>query len=334
MRILVTGGGGFLGSNIARALHSQGHEVVSFSRGDYPWMARSGIESIPGDLADFSAVSGAVRGCDVVFHVGAKAGIWGTYDEYYRANALGTENVIKSCQEHKVDRLIYTCSPSVVFDGTDQEGVDESKPYPDKFLADYPKTKAMAEKMVVEANGQDLATVSLRPHLTLGPGDHHLMPRIIDRARKGRLQLVGDGKNKVDTVYIDNCVDAHILAMERLKPGAIISGKPYFITNGEPMEVKEIMDSILASAGLPPVTKKIPQWVAYGVGAMMETAYRLMGRSDEPLMTRFLALELSTAHWFDISAARRDLGYEPRVSMEEGFRRMGEHFKKEAGSSE
>lgn len=329
MRLLVTGGGGFLGKALAKSLVKKGHEVRSFSRRSYPELKALGITTMQGDIADEKSVFAAAKGCDAVFHVAAKAGVWGSYEEYYRPNVLGTENVINACLRHKIKKLIFTSSPSVVFDNADQEGVDESEPYPKRFLSHYPKTKALAEQLVLKANSKELATVSLRPHLIWGPGDNHLVPRMISRARAGKLRIVGDGMNLVDTVYIDNAVDAHILAFEHLSPGSPISGKAYFITNGEPLPVATIFNKVLKAAGLPPVTRKISADVAYVVGALMEFLYWITKRKEEPLLTRFVARELSCAHWFDITAARRDLGYEPKVSIDEGIQRLREWLREE-----
>jgi nucleoside-diphosphate-sugar epimerase len=324
MRILVTGAGGFLGKALAKALVREGHEVRSFSRRDYMELRSLGVEVRQGDIGYEKSLFAAVKGCEAVFHVAAKAGVWGPYEEYYRTNVVGTKNVIKACLYNNVKRLIFTSSPSVVFHNTDQEGVDESEPYPRRFLSHYPRTKAMAEQLVLKANSSELATVSLRPHLIWGPEDSQLIPRIISRARAGKLRLVGDGKNLVDTVYIDNAVSAHLKALEVLFPESQASGNAYFITNGEPLPIAEIINRILKAAGLPPLTKKIPTKVAYAAGALMEFVYSAMKRKDEPLMTRFLARELSCAHWFDISAARRDLGYNPTISIDEGIRRLKE----------
>ncbi len=329
MRLLVTGGGGFLGKALAKSLVEKGHEVRSFSRRSYPELKALGITTMQGDIADEKSVLAAAKGCDAVFHVAAKAGVWGPYEEYYRPNVLGTENVINACLRNKVKKLIFTSSPSVVFDNADQEGVDESEPYPKQFLSHYPKTKALAEQLVLKANSKELATVSLRPHLIWGPGDNHLVPRLISRARASKLRIVGDGTNLVDTVYIDNAVDAHILAFERLSSDSAISGKAYFITNGEPLPVATIFNKVLKAADLPPVTRKISADVAYVAGALMEFLYWITKRKEEPLLTRFVARELSCAHWFDLTAARRDLGYEPEVSIDEGMQRLREWLQEE-----
>ncbi len=322
MKALVTGGGGFLGSAICRMLRERGDEVRSLSRGDYPALEELGVEQFRGDIADAEAVSKAVEGCDVVFHVAAKAGVWGEYSEYYRANVEGTKNVILACHEHGVSKLVHTSSPSVVFDGTDMEGVDESAPYPTHYHAPYPRTKAEAEKLALAANGDKLAVVSLRPHLIWGPGDNHLVPRIIERGRAGKLRRIGTRANKVDAVYIDNAAEAHLLAADKLAPGSAVAGKAYFITNDEPVVVWDFIDQILGCAGLPPVRKTISPGLAYFAGCVLEVVYNGIGIKSEPRMTRFVARELATEHWFDISAAKRDLGYTPKVSMEEGLRRL------------
>ncbi len=322
MKALVTGGGGFLGGAICRMLRDRGDDVRSLSRGDYPALQALGVEQFRGDIADAEAVSKAVAGCDVVFHVAAKAGVWGEYLDYYRANVEGTKNVIEACRKHGVSRLVYTSSPSVVFDGSDMEGVDESVPYPAHFHAPYPQTKAEAEKLALAANSEQLAVVSLRPHLIWGPGDNHLVPRIIERGRSGKLRRIGRRANKVDAVYIDNAAEAHLLAADNLAPGSEVAGKAYFITNDEPVVVWEFIDQILDCAGIPPVKKTISPGLAYFAGCVLETVYNGIGIKSEPRMTRFVARELATAHWFDISAAKRDFGYRPKVSMEEGLRRL------------
>jgi nucleoside-diphosphate-sugar epimerase len=326
MKALVTGGGGFLGGAVVRLLRARGDEVRSFSRGRYPALAALGVEQMTGDLTDPEAVAMAVDGCEVVFHVAAKAGVWGPAAEYHLANVTGTENVIAACRKHGVRRLVFTSSPSVVFDGRDMEGVNESVPYPTHYEAAYPQTKALAEQAVLRANDPELATVSLRPHLIWGPGDPHLIPRLLARSRAGQLRRIGRAEKLIDTVYVDNAAQAHVLAADRLTPESSVAGKAYFISNGEPVPLWDFVNYVLAAAGLPPVTRSVPAGVAYAAGWLLETAHRLLRRSGEPRMTRFVARELATAHWFDISASRRDLGYEPRVSIAEGLRRLRESF--------
>ena len=315
--ILVTGGGGFLGKAIVRELMARGHKVTSFSRHRHPELDTMGVRQLGGDIANAGAVKDAVRGQDAVFHTAAKAGVWGDFESYHRANVVGTRNVIVACHSCRVPFLVHTSSPSVVFDGSDMEGVDETVPYPNRYHAPYPQTKTMAEKEVLAAAGKRLRTIALRPHLIWGPEDNHLVPRILKKA--DRLRQVGDGTNRVDTIYIDNAALAHVLALEALEHNPAVSGKAYFVSDDAPIRLWEMVDRILAAGGKQSVRRKISPRAAYAIGTVMELVYRAMRISDEPPMTRFVARELATSHWFDISAAKRDLGYRPTVSIEEGL---------------
>lgn len=328
MKALVTGGGGFLGMAIVRALRARGATVRSLSRQTYPALQALGVEQISGDLSDAKAVSNAAEGCEVVFHVGAKAGIWGEYSLYHQANVVGTENVIAACRAHGISKLVYTSSPSVVFNGQDMEGVDESLPYPANFKSSYSQTKALAEQRVLAANGPTLSTVALRPHLIWGPGDNHLLPRLIARAKSGQLRRIGTQTKRVDTVYIDNAADAHLLAADALAPNAACAGRAYFISNGEPIGLWEMVNRMLAAAGLPPVTRTVPVPMALALAWCFETVAKVTRSEREPRLTRFVVSEMSTAHWFNIAAARRDFGYVPKVSLDEGLRRLAESLRK------
>lgn len=320
MKALVTGGGGFLGGAIVRKLKERGDAVRSFSRGEYPALTNLGVEQIRGDLSDQAAIEKACDGMDIVFHAAAKAGVWGNYADYYQVNTVGTENVISACLTKGIDTLVYTSSPSVIFDGSDMAGVDESVPYPDHYHAFYPQTKAMAERRIIKAAAEGLKTVSLRPHLIWGPGDLHFAPRILARAKK--LRIVGDGTNMVDTIYIDNAADAHLQAADRLRETDEISGRVYFISQDDPINLWEMINAILQAGGKPPVTRHISQKTARRAGAFLELIYRTLRLPGEPRMTKFLAAELGTSHWFDISAAKRDFGYRPRVSTEDGLEQL------------
>lgn len=322
MRALVTGGGGFLGLAIVRRLRERGYDVRSLTRGHYEALDALGVDARRGDLSDPKVVLDATDGCDAVFHVAAKAGVWGPYESYHQTNVVGTENVIAACRAHGVSRLVYTSTPSVVHSGADVEGVDESAPYADHYETAYPKTKAEAERAVLGANGADLSTVALRPHLIWGPGDNHLVPRILDRKRRGKLRIVGPGDRLIDGTYIDNAADAHLDALDRLAPDAACAGRAYFITNDEPIATKDLINRICVAGGLEPCERHIPAGVAWTAGAVLEFVYRVLGRDDEPMMTRFVARQLSTAHWYDISAAKRDLGYVPKVTIDEGMDRL------------
>ena len=324
MRILVTGGGGFLGQALCRGLVQRGHEVASFNRGHYPQLDAIGVPQLRGDLADRDAVLAAARGCDAVFHNAAKAGAWGSFESYRLANVVGTANVIDACRAHGIGRLVYTSTPSVTHRATRPVagGTADDVPYGEHLKAPYAATKLVAEKAVLAANGAALATVALRPRLIWGPGDHQLLPRLAERARAGRLRLVGGGDNLVDTTYIDNAAQAHFDAFEHLAPGAACAGRAYFISNGEPMPMREIVNALLAAAGAPPVTKSLPFGAAYAIGAACEAAWSLLPLRGEPPLTRFLAEQLATTHWYDMRPAGRDFGYVPRVTVAEGLRRL------------
>lgn len=324
-RILVTGGGGFLGSALIERLVQRGDAVCSLSRDHYPKLAAMGVDQIRGDIGDLQTVQKACTGADLVFHVAAKPPPWGKYKDYYKTNVNGTQNVIDGCIAANISKLVYTSTPSVVFDGSDMEGVDESVPYPARFSAYYPETKAKAEQLVLKATGRGLNAVVLRPHQIWGPGDPHFTPRLIARAKK--LKRIGSGNNLVDTTYIDNAVDAHLLAADALETNPAISGKIYFISQADPISPWAMIDAILAAAGQPPVTGAVSYKTARFIGTVMEFFFRAFRLPGEPQMTRFLADAVAKSHWFDISAAKKDLGYEPKVSMEEGLRRLEDWLK-------
>jgi nucleoside-diphosphate-sugar epimerase len=321
-RAVVTGGGGFLGSNIVSMLLAEGCLVRNFSRNEYPELKARGVECHRGDLADSQAVCDALQDTDVVFHVAAKAGIWGDYSEYYSANVTGTRNVIEACRRNRVPRLVYTSTPSVAFGGHDVRNANEDEPLPQKYLAPYLTTKAAAERLVLQANSSTLATVALRPHLIWGPGDTQLFPRIVERRLANRLMLVGSGDNLIDSTFVENAARAHLDAAKRLKPGSPVAGRAYFISQGDPRPVRDMINALLNAAGLPPVKKSVPLPVAYVLACVLEVGYRLFHVAKEPPVTRLSVLEMGRDHYFDISAARRDLGYHPAVSIEEGLERV------------
>ena len=326
MQSLVTGGGGFLGGAIVRRLMDHGDSVRTLQRGLYPELVSLGVECIRGDIANAEIVDRAVAGCDRVFHVAAKVEMWGPREPFRLANVVGTENILMAMHRHGVGKLIFTSSPSVVHGGDDIEGADESLPYPDHYEAAYPETQAEAERLVLAANSPKLSTIALRPHLIWGPGDTALVPTIVERARAGQLRLVGDGSNLIDTIYIDNAVDAHLLAAERLAPESDCAGRAYFITNDDPRPIREIINGFVTAAGLEPIEKTISLKAAVVVGWVFESIHRLLPFTGDPRMTPFVARNFASAHWYDISAAKRDLGYKPRVSFDEGMDRLKEWF--------
>lgn len=322
MKALVTGGGGFLGSALVKQLLDEGWMVNTLQRGDYSFLQEWGANVIRGDLVNKNIVLKAAENCDVVFHVAAKAGVWGDYTGYYEANVIATENVISACEQLDIQHLVYTSTPSVVFDGNNEIGINERAEYPREYFNAYQATKAIAEQKVIAANSNTLKTVALRPHLIWGPGDRHLVPRVISRARSGKLKLVGNGQNKVDSCYIDNAVLAHILAANEIMGRGRCAGKVYFISNNEPIAMADLLNRILDCVGLPAISKSVSPVLAFTVGAILEKIYALLSIEQEPIMTRFVAKQLSTSHWFDLTAARTDLNYQPIITIDEGMKNL------------
>ena len=323
MRTLVTGAGGFLGRYVAEQLIARGDTVRGLVRRESPELAALGVEIVRGDVRNRETVRQACTAIDVVFHVAGVAGIWGPWPYYYATNTLGTQNVIEACRSQGVGRLVYTSSPSVTFDGSAQRGVDESGPYSQRWLCHYPHSKALAEQAVLAANSPGLATCALRPHLIWGPRDQHLVPRLLARARAGRLRRVGDGTNRIDMIYVENAAAAHLLAADALQSGQA-RGRAYYISQGEPVNCWDWIGELLVLAGLPPIRRSISFRAAWRFGAAAEAIYGALRIAREPPMTRFLASQLAHCHYYNIAAARRDLGYQPAISTAEGMRRLTE----------
>ncbi|WP_299806687.1 2-alkyl-3-oxoalkanoate reductase [uncultured Shewanella sp.] len=329
-RAFVTGAGGFLGKAICERLLAAGIEVTGFARGEYPALSAMGVKMLQGDIADERTLLDAIQGCDLVFHVASKAGVWGSKQSYFSPNVDGARHIINVCKKCNIEYLVYTSTPSVTFAGVDEVGNDESAPYAEKYLNFYGESKAIAEQMMLSANGDKLTngkllgTTALRPHLIWGPRDPHLVPRVLERAEAGKLKLVGSEDKLVDTIYVGNAAYAHILAALTLSQNdkanqAACAGKAYYLSNDEPITMAAMLNKILACKNLPPVTKRVPSNLAYVVGCVLESLYGLLGKQDEPIMTRFVARQLSTSHYFDIGAAKRDLGYQALVSIDQGM---------------
>ncbi|MCY3021743.1 MAG: NAD-dependent epimerase/dehydratase family protein [Planctomycetota bacterium] len=327
MKALVTGGGGFLGRAITEMLLGRGDHVRIFSRNRYPDVEKLGAEGVQGDLRDLDAVVKACMGIDVVFHTAALAGIWGDLKLYTEVNVTGTQHVIVGCKRRGVGKLLYTSSPSVVFNMQDERGIDETTPYPPRFFNPYSETKALAEQTVLKANGSDgLLTCSLRPHLLWGPRDNHLLPRLIRRARKRQLRIIGDGRNMVDLTYVENAAMAHLLACDAMTPKRV-AGEAYFISDGSPVVLWDWINVLLEQLGIHKVRKRIPAPAAYALGYCFERVYAWMKKQDEPRLTRFLARALSCSHFYNIAKARRDFNYRPVVNNDEGVRRTVAYFR-------
>lgn len=320
MRYLVTGGGGFIGRAIMEEIFRQdpGAEVVAFQRSDHPDLRERGVEVVCGSLTDLQAVSRVTETVDVIFHTAAKAGIWGDWDSYYQPNVIGTRNILYGCKHSRVRALVYTSSPSVVFGGEPIRGGDERLPYPESWPFHYGHTKALAEQSILEAHnprGTDLRTVALRPHLVWGKGDPHIAPRLISQARAGKLKQVGDGTNKVDMTHVRNAASAHWKALESLQEDRS-GGKAYFISDDAPVQIWAWANELLQKVGEPPIRSKVSLKTALRIGGILEWAYRTFPLRGEPPLTRFVAMQMAEDHWFDLSAAKQDLGYRPVVDRE------------------
>jgi nucleoside-diphosphate-sugar epimerase len=335
---LVTGGTGFLGRRLVERLLAAGRQVTVLGRTPAPDLEQRGVRFMRASLDDAAAVTAACAGIGTVFQVAAKVGVWGRYEDFFRTNVLGTRALLAGCRAHGVARIIYTSTPSVVYNGRDLAGADESLPLTTDCPSPYPLTKAMAEAEVLAANSAGLRTIALRPHLIWGVGDPHLVPRVLARARAGRLRIVGAGRNRVDMVHVDNAVDAHLLAEQALMACHSLDdigagrrradGRAFFITNGEPVILWEWINALLRALGEAPVTKHISLGAAAAVGRVCEVLWGVLPVRGEPPMTRFIAAELAKDHWFDLTAARRDLGYHPRVTMAAGTAELIAHLKR------
>ena len=319
---LVTGGGGFIGLALVQALCRQGRKVRVLGRHHSPAAAAAGAVCVQADIRDPAAVRQAAAGCATVFHVAAKAGIWGSYHEYHSINLLGTRNVLAACVAQAVPVLVYTSTPSVVCNGHDLEGADETTPYSSQPLCHYAATKIRAEQAVMQASNDQLRTTAIRPHLVWGPGDTNLIPRLLARGREGSLRIVGSGTNRVDLTYIDNVVHAHILAEENLHGRGTAAGKAFFIGQQEPVQLWPWVNELFARMNVPQVTKRISLRQAKAVGWLLETVYAALRLEREPKMTRFLAEQLALSHWFSKEQAARLLGYSEQVSTAEGMERL------------
>lgn len=327
-RVLVTGGGGFLGKHIVRQLLEKGYEVCSLSRGTYPELEKLGVQTIKGDISQYDDVYTALNNTDAVIHTAAKAGIWGRKQEYLSINYIGSKNIVRACQEHGIKYLIYTSSPSVVFGEESILRGDEAIPYPKKYLTYYSYSKMLAESYILKAHsGKSLKTLALRPHLIWGPEDPHFIPRLKERQKTGKLKRVGPLDNLVDVIYVENAAEAHVLALETLIHKGNIGGKPYFLGQESPVNLWSFINQLLVAAGgQSNHSRSVNAHLCYAVGDFLEKIYRLFGiYHKEPIMTRFLANQLTKSYYFSHHSARKAFGYEPRVSLQEGLARVAQY---------
>lgn len=323
MRVLVTGASSLIGSGLARALAERGDEVRCLQRRPIEALATViGIEQSLGDVRDARAVARAASGCDGVVHLAAKVGVVGEWEEYRSVNVTGTVNVLDAARAAGARWVVHVSSPSVAHGGEPIVGGGAGVPLVGRANAFYAESKALAEVHALAQADAEFGVVAIRPHLVWGPGDAQLVGRVVERAAAGRLALVGGGRALVDTTYVDNAVDALIAALDAAGPGAPCSGRAYVIANGEPRPIRELVAGICRAAGVPFEPRDVPLRAARAIGALVERLWPWLGRDDEPPMTRFLAEQLGTAHWFDPRPARDDLGWTPRVGIDEGLDRL------------
>jgi len=327
MRVLMTGATGFLGRAVARRLVEAGHAVAALVRENDAGLTALDIEQPIGDIASLDAVSAAVAGRDAIVHCAARTEPFGRIDDYYDTNVRGTDNLLAACEIRGVRKLVFTSCAGVVIDKADLNGVNETQRIPAQAPTPYLATKALAEQHVLAANGPELATVALRPHLLWGPAEDRWLPQIATLAKAGRLRLFGEPGNKIDTCYIDNAADAHLAALDRIEPGSAIAGKAYFITQGEPASVEGFVNGLLRAAGYPTETRRHSALLARVLASTASLRRRVTGTT--PLLTADSLALFGRAAWFNISAARRDLDYAPRVGMAEGFARVSAYLARE-----
>ena len=325
MKYLVTGGGGFLGTAIVRQLRERGDDVTVLGRSHYPHIEALGARCHRADLSKSTDLHTILSDIDVVIHTAAKAGVWGKKEDFWAINVEGTKNILQAAKESGVSRFVHTSSPSAVWNGGDECNLTESDcPYPKTFLSHYPHSKAKAEQIVLNENTSTFRTTALRPHLIWGPEDPHLIPRILDRAH--RLRIVGDGSNKVGICFVENAAYAHILAADELAQQAKNAGKAYFITDMEPVLLWAWINNLLSSLGKTAITKRISLSWAQSIGGMLEWIWKTFGLSGEPMMTRFVARQLASSHYYDLSAAIQDFGYKEHTAPAEGMKKTLRYF--------
>ena len=319
-RVLVTGASGMLGRSLATALHARGHTVRTFQRGP---AGIPGVVDERGSVTDAAAVARAAAGCTAVVHLAAKVTMTGREAEFRAVNVEGTRTLLDAARAAGVRRFVMVSSPSVAHVGSSIVGADAGPADPQRARGPYARTKAAAELLALAADSPDLRVLAVRPHIVWGPGDTQLVGRVLDRARRGRLPLMGAGAALIDTTYVDNAVDALVAALEAPRDAW---GEAYVVTNGEPRPVRDLVAGICRAAGVPVPAWSVPPGLAQAAGGLIEAVWSVRPGRGEPPMTRFAAEQLSTAHWFDQRRTRDALRWTPRVSLDEGFARLAAHL--------
>ena len=325
MKVLVTGTGSLLLGGIASELVRRGDDVVCLQRRPSAFIGHQNAHEVLADIGDAEAVAAAAHGCDAIIHGAARVGVVGSQKEFYETNVTGTSNILQAAELHNISRLVFVSTPSVAHTGDSLIGAPAGEAEIGRSRSYYAESKAIAERTVLNARNEHLAVMAVRPHLVWGPGDTQLVGRIVERAASGRLAFIGTGNALVDSTYIDNAISAHIAALDALHIGSACDGKAYVISNGEPRTVNELMRSMCESAGIAFEPRHVSLALGIRLGSLIERLWPLM-RSSEPPLTRFVAEQLGTAHWFDQRAVQQDLGWTPQVSLDEGFQRLTQWF--------
>ncbi|MCB9092207.1 MAG: NAD-dependent epimerase/dehydratase family protein [Halobacteriovoraceae bacterium] len=325
MKILITGAGGFLGKKICEFLSIEKQfQLLGINRKIYPELYKIGVEQFAVDLRNIEELEKVFseNKIEAVIHTAAKAGIWGEFEDYYSINFKGTINLLTLCHKYGVKYFVYTSTPSVVFGRKAIRGASEKVPYASAFLTAYAKTKSLAEKEVLNWNTETLKTLAIRPHLIWGPGDPHILPRLVDKAKSGKLKIVGDGENLVDIIYVDNAAWAHIQALKKLISGELAGGSSYFIGQERPVKLWSFINQLLKTQNVDPIEKSLSSRFCYLLGLVLEKVFKWFKLKNEPPMTRFVALQLSKDHYFSHQKAKQDFDYQVRVKIEEGLERL------------
>ena len=322
-RVLLTGATGFVGTALSSRLLELGAHVVCLSRTPRH-SPHARVEWFEGDVEDPDAMDRATRNVDSVFHVGGMVGHYGDRASYLRANVLGTRNILAAARKNGVRSLVFTSTPSVIADGTPHFDVDESHPYSRRYQSPYSESKALAEQEVLRANSAGLRTIAIRPHMIWGPGPSHWVGGLRKLSRKGMLYQMGKGTNRVGMTYMDDCVAAHIAALEAVEGDRSVGGRAFFVHGGSPVLLWQWVRELTAALSLPGIRGTLPGGVmkiAAGVCDGLVVASR--GSLHFPI-SRYLMTELTTDHYSCIDAARKYLGYQPTISVAEGISRLAE----------
>jgi len=319
MKVLVTGASGMLGRATALALLERGDEVCVLQRRPAGLPCRE----VLGDVADPDVVGRGLAGQDAVVHLAAKVDVVGRWADYAHANVEGTREVVAGCRAQGVPRMVHVSSPSVAHAGRPLVGAAADRADPRHARGHYARSKAVAERVALRADFESLAVLAVRPHLVWGPGDTQLVARIVARADAGRLPVLGAGTALIDTTYVDNAGAALVAAVDAC---GTAHGEALVVSNGEPRPVREVLTRLCRAAGVPGPRRRVPAWAGHVAGAAVEAVWAATGRRDTPPLTRFLAEQLTTAHWFDQRRTREVLGWRPHVDLEEGFTRLSEWY--------